>query len=297
MSTIGKKVSILGGTGKMGRWFANFLKRKGYDVVISGRNPAKAKSVALELGVGFASTDKEAVAEADIVIVATPIDIAPVTIREVSRHLKHGAVLFDIASIKRDVVKALEEAKVYGIHVLSLHPMFGSGIKSLRGKNMIIVPVGREPPITDAVSKLFTEEGAQVYIAESAEIHDRMIALTLSLPHFINLVFGRVLSSLGVNVNEVKKYGGTTFLLQLLIAESVYQQDPDMYALIQTENRAFHDLLERILENTDELKKLVVAKDREGFVKFFNKSTKYFAEDEMSVRVGEKFNSAVECLA
>jgi len=294
MNVIGKKVTIIGGTGKMGRWFARFLKNKGYEVTISGRKIIKTKSIALELGVGFAPTGKEAVEQADIVIIATPIDIAPETIRETSQHLKRGAILFDIASIKRDVVKALEEAKFYGIHVLSLHPMFGPSIKSLIGKNVIIVPVGKEPLISDAISKLFTDEGARVCIAENAEAHDRMVALTLSLPHFINLLFGRVLSSLETNVNEVKKYGGTTFLLQLLVTESVYQQEPDMYALIQTENQAFHSLLERVLEDTKELTKLVATKDRRGFIDFFNKSTRYFSKDSISAEVYEKFNSAVE---
>ncbi|MCJ7631330.1 hypothetical protein MUP77_02845, partial [Candidatus Bathyarchaeota archaeon] len=35
----------------MGRWFANFFKNKGYQVVIGGRFPERNKTVAKEIGV------------------------------------------------------------------------------------------------------------------------------------------------------------------------------------------------------------------------------------------------------
>ena len=31
------KIGIIGGSGKMGKWFARFLMQEGYEVVISGR--------------------------------------------------------------------------------------------------------------------------------------------------------------------------------------------------------------------------------------------------------------------
>lgn len=70
-----EKVAILGGTGKMGRWFAHFFKNKGYSVVISGRTPERARSVADEIGVDAATSSAEAVRGANIVVVATLLEI------------------------------------------------------------------------------------------------------------------------------------------------------------------------------------------------------------------------------
>ena len=35
------KVAIIGGSGKMGRWFANFLLKEGTEVILSARNKSK----------------------------------------------------------------------------------------------------------------------------------------------------------------------------------------------------------------------------------------------------------------
>jgi prephenate dehydrogenase len=45
-----EKVAVLGGTGKMGRWFARFFKAKGYRVVIGGRSRRRTEDHK-ELGV------------------------------------------------------------------------------------------------------------------------------------------------------------------------------------------------------------------------------------------------------
>ena len=47
-----ERVAILGGTGKMGKWFARFFRDRGYEVVIGGRSPVRNKAVAREMGYG-----------------------------------------------------------------------------------------------------------------------------------------------------------------------------------------------------------------------------------------------------
>ncbi|SNQ62882.1 hypothetical protein [Candidatus Methanoperedens nitratireducens] len=46
------KILIIGGTGETGRWFTEFYKNHGFDVIIWGIN--KRKDIAQELGVKFA---------------------------------------------------------------------------------------------------------------------------------------------------------------------------------------------------------------------------------------------------
>ncbi len=45
------KVAIIGGTGKMGRWFTKFFLKEGDQVVVSGRNKEKLAKMKDEFGV------------------------------------------------------------------------------------------------------------------------------------------------------------------------------------------------------------------------------------------------------
>ena len=67
------KVAIIGGSGKMGRWFASFLLNEGKEVIITGRNEKKLLEAKEQLGVE-ATTNIEAVKTADVVLISVPID-------------------------------------------------------------------------------------------------------------------------------------------------------------------------------------------------------------------------------
>ncbi|MDD5038576.1 MAG: prephenate dehydrogenase/arogenate dehydrogenase family protein, partial [Dehalococcoidales bacterium] len=67
------RVAIIGGSGRMGKWFAKLLLKDGKEVVITGRNEPKLKEAQKELGVDVA-TNIEAVKSADVVLLSVPID-------------------------------------------------------------------------------------------------------------------------------------------------------------------------------------------------------------------------------
>ena len=67
------KIAIIGGSGKMGRWFANFLLKDGKEVIITGRSREKLLEARQQLGVEVAD-NVEAVKRADTIVVSVPID-------------------------------------------------------------------------------------------------------------------------------------------------------------------------------------------------------------------------------
>ena len=67
------KIAIIGGSGKMGRWFASFLLKEGKEVIITGRNEKKLEEAKRQLGVEIAP-NVEAVKTADVVLLSVPID-------------------------------------------------------------------------------------------------------------------------------------------------------------------------------------------------------------------------------
>lgn len=294
MSTLGENAAVIGGSGGMGRWLAQFLKEAGFKVTITGRRPNKTEATAKELNVNFSHSHETLTAESDIVAVTTPIVAMPQIITEVAQRMRRGALLLDIASVKEPITPALNQAKTKGINILSLHPMFGPDVGTLNAKNIILIPVEAEPRITNAVAELFQRAGVQTTRLNSLEEHDRMIALTLALPHFLNITFGITLSSSGPNINELKKFAGTTFTLQLMLAEVVLQENPHLYSEIQLSNKAFHPLLETLTQRIGELKNIVKSGKKDEFEKIFNDARKHLSSDEEFDKARQKFINSLK---
>ena len=276
----------------MGKWFARFFRDRGFNVVISSRSSKRATSVARELGVEYEKTSFNAVRNADVVIVSTPIGVTAKIIREVSKRMKAGAILFDIASIKGEIIRALEEANALGIRTLSVHPLFGPGAKSINGKKVLIIPVSENPELLIEVLEMF--KGATIHIVESGEYHDRMMALTLSLPHFLNITYGKILSK--ADIRELKKFGGTTFTLQLLISESVLSEDPELYYEIQKQNEVFSEILDDFTEVVRESALIVQNKNKTRFFKDFEKVKASLSKDPKFLKAYQSFYKALEAI-
>ena len=286
-----RRVVILGGTGKMGRWFAKFLKNKGFDVAIHSRSPERAAKAAEELHVKYISS-LDAVKNADMVIVSTSLGSTVEVVREVSKRMRPNTILFDIASVKGDIIKTLNEAKSLGIRVISIHPMFGPEVSSLRRKHVIVIPIGDDPELVNEVVSLFEE--AETHIVSSGEAHDMMVTLTLSLPHFLNMIFGKILS--GTDIRELIKFAGTTFALQLLVTESVYSEDPDLYYEIQSQNVVFIKALDTFLNSMKDAALTIKKKDRETFVKNFKEVRASLAKDPNFSKAYNQFYKAYEAI-
>jgi prephenate dehydrogenase len=119
-----------------------------------------------------------------------------------------------------------------------------------------------------------------------------MMALTLGLPHFLNILFAKVLA--GSDIQEVKKFGGTTFTLQLLLAESVLSQDPNLYYAIQNQNPAFKELLNTVLTSLKEMTAAVVQNDKPRFIKHFQETTASISQDPEFSTAYQRFYKALD---
>ncbi len=289
-----KRVLIIGGTGKMGRWFAKFFRGKGFEVIISGRNPEKTRNVAKELDVEHVWPYVKAAKDVGMVIVSVPIEATPQIVLEAASHLRKGTVLFDLASVKHKVLPALKKAQTYGVYTLSLHPMFGPGAETVKGKNILVIPVTRKTKVLDFVLKPFLLDGAKIVFVKDAKTHDKMVALTLALPHFLNMVFGKSLASVNINLNKLKNFGGTTFRLQLTLTESVLQEDPKLYASIQTNNKYFPKILEKFTKEFKELKNIVLKGEKEKFINFFSETKEFLAKDKEFKEAYKKLYTILE---
>lgn len=268
-------IAIIGGAGRMGAWFTKYFIVHGHNVIIFDIRADKAEEVAKALGAKLAKNNIEAAKAADIIFISTPINIIPRVIAEILPELKEKTIISEISSVKSRVIPALREAAKQGMRILSLHPLFGPGAQDMKGERIALIPVSNRMTEENLARRLFPE--ADLIVVDEG-LHDRVMALTLSLTHFINIVFASIVGE--ENIRVLKNLGGTTFALQLLLSEGVMAEDPTLYASIQIDNEHTINYLEKFMSKAEYLKRLINSKNSEGFVEFYRTTRNLLHKDE-----------------
>lgn len=224
------KIAIVGGYGKMGAWFARLLKREGCQVTVIGRDKDKLAAAAVELGVA-ASDRLDKAAGADVIIISVPIDSFDFVCQGLAPHIKPDQKVFDLTSVKTGPVAAMHRYFPQSL-VLGAHPVFGPGAKELAGQNFILTPTSdAESDLAREVAQWLECRGARVRLT-SPEEHDRLMAISLGLAHFIAIVTADALVSLD-RLSEMPGASGITYKALLTLVESVLSEDPSLYASLQ----------------------------------------------------------------
>ncbi|MHA2301293.1 MAG: prephenate dehydrogenase/arogenate dehydrogenase family protein, partial [Candidatus Thorarchaeota archaeon] len=219
---------------------------EGHSLVASDTRGDELRDLAETSNIVLASGNAAAVKDADVVVVSVPIGITAEVIQEITPHMKNDAVLCEISSVKGEIPKTLRKASEYGIRPLCIHPMFGPGASSLR-KKIAIIPIIDLASEDKLVETLFP--GCQIIVADSEE-HDRIIALTISLPYFVNSVLASVLADEDISLLE--RLGGTTFNVQLMLTGSIMFQPSVLHTSLHSENKNVIPILERFQQKTKE---------------------------------------------
>ena len=253
-----KKISIIGGAGKMGTWFTKYfaINEENLVFVFDKKRPYLRK---LE-NVTYCNTLKQCVQNADYVLITVSIDDIPSVIRETATFMKRGSTLLEISSIKKNILKSLKALPNFIIPV-SIHPMFGPGAKALEDSKILIVPIRR---VNLEKRKLRSIMGdAQIMVIESARKHDKLMALILGLVYYSNLVMAAVISR--ESFANLKKYSGTTFTLQSILFHSILIDEPSLIASILMNNNELGSYLKIFRKETDNFFKLIESEDRTVF--------------------------------
>lgn len=111
--------------------------------------------------------------KADYVVLCTPTRRTPEIIRLIAKEMKHGTYLIEISSEKSKVVSSLSKMPSK-INPICIHPMFGPGIKTIKGQNIISVPIKDAKKELTVAKTLFA--GANFVTIDAAE-HDKKLQL------------------------------------------------------------------------------------------------------------------------
>ena len=258
------KVAIIGGSGKMGQWFARFLLKEGKQVTIIGRNERKLLEVKQRLEVEI-TTNVETVKHADVILISVPIDSFKQVVEQIAPHTRAGQVIADITSVKVFPVETMHKHIKTGV-VLGTHPVFGPGARGISNQNFVLTPTNEEERALAEKTKQYLEErGARATLMTPQE-HDEMMAVVLGLSHFIAIVSADTLLSFD-KFQGMKEIGGTTFKVLLTLIESVISEDPELYASLQMSLPNMGEIDELFQRNSATWAGLVKNRDRQEFAK------------------------------
>jgi prephenate dehydrogenase len=219
-----KTITVIGAGGQMGQWFTKYFNSVGFEVTgHDSENKVTGKDIIVsESLVG-------SILKADYVVLCTPTRRTPEIIRLIAKEMKRGTYLIEISSEKSKVVSSLSKMPTK-INPICIHPMFGPGIKALKGQNIISVPIKDAKKELTMAKTLF--EGANFVTIDAVE-HDKKIAMILGLTHLMNLVFANIISK-DEKTQLTEKMSGTTFRVQKTLAEGIMTESPELIETIIT---------------------------------------------------------------
>lgn len=198
--------TVIIGTGLIGGCLGLDLKKKHLAGQITGLSRRK-KNADLSMRIGAidcASSSLDAVKDADLVILATPIDAIIDIGLKIAKKIKKDCIVIDVGSSKENIVSKLSG---FIPNFIGCHPLAGSekrGAASVQGgifNGSICIITPNAKTNNNALNKiklLWRKLGSRIVIL-TPKRHDQILALTSHLPHaaafsLINAIPGKFLS-------------------------------------------------------------------------------------------------------
>jgi len=266
------------GIGLIGSSISHAMRRKGLAGTITGSARTKSTvDTALKLGLidhGYASA-AEAVKGADLVILSVPVGACGALAEEIAPHLRQGAIVTDVGSVKAAVVRDIAPHIPKGVHFVPGHPIAGTeqsgpeaGFAELFDNRWtILTPEPHtDKAATDKLKAFWMELGAKVEIM-NPEHHDMVLAVTSHLPHLIAYNIVNTAEHLErVTDSEVIKFSAGGFRDFTRIAAS----DPTMWRDVFLNNKdAVLEMLGRFSEDLTALQRAIRFGDGDTLFRLF----------------------------
>jgi len=244
-------VGIVGGLGRMGEWFAKFLKSAGFPVLIS------------DLHTELSSEDLAR--KCRVLILSLPMEVFPKEVAKLGPLVPESSFMTDLCSLKQSQVACMLEHT--HCEIAGTHPLFGPAEDSIKEKRVALCP-GRGKKWFTWWEELLRQHGAVTSVV-SPEEHDRSMAWAQALNHFTLLCLGKTLDKHGMDLQRILALAPPSFEQQMNIVARLYHQDPELYATIQMSNPYTNSVLETFSQYGENLRKIIREGDRSSFIEFF----------------------------
>jgi len=234
-------IGILG-FGRFGKLMAHYLA-KDFDVMVYNRSD-NAHAI---LASGAKPASLDVACRQKIIILSVPISVLRDTLETIAPLLDPDALVIDVCSVKEYPVRLMKALLPEQVSILATHPMFGpdSAAHTLQGRKIVVCAERINDSACQKIKSYLMSKGLMV-IEATPEVHDRQIAVSLALTHFI----GRSLSEFGATPLDVDTEGYQRLLHVLGVVENDTWQlfeDMNTYNPYAAESRsAFMAAVQRI---------------------------------------------------
>jgi cyclohexadieny/prephenate dehydrogenase len=275
-----EKIALIG-IGLIGSSLARVIRRENLTrhIAIATRSAATLKR-AEELGLGdsYSIDLKEAVHDADLVVVSVPVGSSGAVAEEIAPALKPGAILTDVGSTKASVIAQMQPFVPREVHFIPGHPLAGTeksgpdaGFADVfENRWCIFTPLpDTDPEALEKLSEFWRRCGANIDTMDPQH-HDMTLAIVSHLPHIIayNIV-GTADDLEAVTKGEVIKYSASGFRDFTRLAAS----DPTMWRDVCLHNKdAILEMLARFSEDLASLQRAIRWGDGEKLFDLFTRT-------------------------
>ena len=224
---------------------------------------------------------KEAVKNADLVLISTPLSGFKSVVNSIKDHLKSGSILTDTNSVKKGPNEIMKKIKLNNISWIPSHPVAGTeksgpmaGFPELfKNRWTILSP---EPSVkkedVKKVSDLWESMGSRVKIMSISE-HDQILSLTSHLPHVIAYNIVKTSMSNGDKLKkDIIRYsaGGLRDFTRIAASDPIMWKD----IFIDNSDLIIH-AIDNFAKNLTEFKNAIKAKDSKKLLDIFEKSKEF----------------------
>ena len=243
------KVCIIG-VGLIGGSFALGLKKTEPQVKIYGIDARKDHlEKAKNLGVIDEAAELGEVRDADLVIIAVPVNAAPKVLEEVLDLVHEKSLVIDMGSTKQSICAAVENHPRRR-NFLAAHPIAGTEFSGpeaafhglFEGKTTIICEVEKTAfQLQEKALEIFRNMGMRIRYM-NPQAHDRHIAYVSHLSHISAFMLGKTVLEKEKNERDIFDLAGSGFASTVRLAKS----SPAMWAPIFEQNK--DNVLETLTE-------------------------------------------------
>jgi cyclohexadieny/prephenate dehydrogenase len=272
---------VIIGPGLIGSSIMRAARERGAvrSIVATSRSPATRRRV-VELGIAdkVTETNAQAVEGADLIIVCVPVGVCGAIAEEIGSHLKAGAIVSDVGSVKGSIVRDMAPHLPRTVNFVPAHPVAGTehsgpdaGFAELFDGRWCILtpPEGTDPIAVEKMLAFWRLLGANVETM-TPDHHDLVLAITSHLPHLIAYtIVGTADELQTVTRSEVLKFSAGGFRDFTRIAAS----DPTMWRDIFLANKdGVLEMLGRFNEDVAALTKAIRKGDGDALRDHFTRT-------------------------
>jgi len=278
-----EQVSIIG-CGLIGSSVFRALKKNGsVKKIITFDNDKSVSEIIKKenLSDKIVSSPEEAVSNANLVLISTPLSSFESAVNSIKKYLKSGSILTDTNSVKKGADVIVKKMNLKNISWIPSHPVAGTeksgpkaGLSDLfRDRWTILTPDSKAKDSDVKKVSIFWESiGSKVKIMSAGD-HDKILSLTSHLPHVI--AYNIVKTAMGDDEKmkqDVIRYsaGGLRDFTRIAASNPIMWKD----IFIDNSDLIINGI-NQFSKSLDEFKKAITEKDSKKLLEIFEKSREF----------------------